>query len=40
MRTIFRAVGLVLELIAWYCVGLWVRSVNRKHKRIFDDLEP
>lgn len=30
MRSVFRSIMLVLEIVAWYMVGLWVRSTNKK----------
>jgi len=29
MRTIIRAVALLVELICWYMIGLWVHQRNK-----------
>jgi hypothetical protein len=33
MRTIGRSVALLFEVIGWYCLGVRVRSVDRRAKR-------
>ena len=34
MTTFFRVVRFVAELVFWYCVGMWVHSVNRRRQHV------
>ena len=39
MRTILRAIGLLLEILLWYCFGWWVyRQNHHEHKSYPEDL--